>query len=133
MSTRIEISKDEPLQVDDIIELHFKCSGPGWWKATLAAMIESQLKSNEKFFIKSIDYLTDGELIFTCVVLKTNPVIVTVVVIAALIIAASVAVWLTLDKAYKIVETPAGQVGSIGLIIIALLMAYYFFIRRRSS
>lgn len=111
---KIEIDKNKPLNPGDVIELHFKSFGMAWLKAAQIAMIDWMLKGRPEFEILSWQIPTNTTVIFECRVKKTNPVVVTAAVIAAAIVAVGVVAWLTLDKVYQIMETPAGKIGVAG-------------------
>lgn len=132
--TRIELKQDEALKTGDVVELHFKSSGPQWWKAAIAAAIEARLSNRKDFTIRTVDYTQDGELIFTCVVGEVTPApgqvqqasIVSVAIIAGAIVAVGLIFWLVEDKAYKIIDTPAAQNFSWAAIIIAGIVLVTF-------
>lgn len=130
---KVEISQDEVLQPGDIAEIHFKAPGATWLKATEAAWIESRLENRKEFRIKSINYQVEGELIFTVEVLKTNPVVVTagLIVMAILSVAGIFGLGLVLDRIYKIVQTTAGSVGTVGIAVVAIIVALIFYKRSR--
>lgn len=111
---KIEIDRNKPLNPGDEIELHFKSIGMAWLKATQIAMIEWWLKDRKEFEILSWRIPEQAVVVFKVRVKKTNPVIVTAAVIAGAIIGVGVIAWLTLDKVYQIMETPAGKIGVAG-------------------
>lgn len=122
---KIEIDINKHLNPGDRIELHFSITGMFWLTAAQIALIESRLEGRKDFRILSHSLPANNQVIFTAQVLKTNPVIVTASIIGAAIIGAGVIAWLTLDKVYQIIESPAGKavLGStaIGVIAIALI------------
>jgi len=123
MIQRIEIDKDKPLEPGDLIELHFRSVGGTWLTAAQIALIDWQLEGRSDFRIKSWSIPVPQVVIFEIEVKKTNPLIVTAAVIAGAIIAAGVVAWLTLDKVYQIMESPAGQVGVAGFGVLAAVAA----------
>ena len=111
---KIDIDKNKPLEPGDIIEMHFKTIGMVWVTATQIALIEWRVEGRKDFCILSHSLPVGNKVIFTIKVLKTNPVILTAAVIGAIIIGAGVVAWLTLDKIYQIMESPAGKVAVAG-------------------
>ncbi len=112
---RIEIDKNKALSPGDIVELHFRSIGLFWIMATQLAAIEYRLSREKTFRILNWRISDKNKIIFKVEVLQTNPVIVTAVVIAAAIAGVGVIAWLTLDKVYQILETPAGKIGIAGI------------------
>ena len=118
---RIEVDKDEILNPGDIVELHFSSIGLTWIKAAQLAAIEWWINRNHKdFTIRSWEIPENNKIIFTVRVNKTNPVAVTALLIAGAISMVGVVAWLSLDKVYKILESPAGAVAVGGLGSLAL-------------
>lgn len=115
MMEKIEIDIDKQLQPGDIVEMHFKTTGMTWLTAAHIAMIEWQIEKRKDFRIRSWTLPANNKVVFAIETLKTNPVIVTAAVIAAAIIGVGVVAWLTLDKVYQIVESPAGKVAAVGM------------------
>ncbi len=129
--TEIDINKN--LSPGDVIEMHFKTTGMVWITAAQIALIEHRLEQRKDFRILSHSLPAGNEVFFTVQVLKTNPVIVTAAVIGAAIIGAGVVAWLTLDKVYQIIETPAGKtaIGGTALFLPALaIIAIVMFLRK---
>ena len=126
---KIEIDKDRELNPGDVVFLHFKAPGATWLKATECAMIESALQRRTEFKITSIDYWQPGKVIFEVEVLKTNPVIVTVLFIVSAVLGATAlflaAGWM-FDKAYLVGKTVPAQAISVGLVIVAVIVAFMF-------
>jgi len=116
-----EINLNQPLQAGDVIELHFRTTGMLWIQAAQIALIENRVENNSRFEILSHSLFNDQTLVFKCKVKQTNPVVVTAAVIGAVIIGAGVIAWLTLDKVYQLVDSPAGKiaVGGIGTLALA--------------
>lgn len=113
---RTEIDKDEPLQAGDVIEMHFKAYGPNWLylRAAELALIKWRCEQAHTDY-ELLSWQAPGDkLILTFKVLKTNPVVVTAAIIAAMVIGGGVFAWLALDKVYKIATTPAAQVALAG-------------------
>ena len=109
-----EIDINKPLNPGDIIEMHFRTTGMVWIAATQIALMEWRLEKRKDFRMLSHSLPAGNRVIFTIKVLKTNPVIMTAAVIGAAIIGAGVVAWLTLDKVYQIIETPAGKAAVTG-------------------
>jgi len=130
---KIEIDINKPLNPGDIIEMHFKTTGMVWMTAAQIALIEYRLEKRNDFRIVSHSLPMGNEVFFTIRVLKTNPVIVTAAVIGAAIIGAGVVAWLTLDKVYQIIETPAGKtvIGGTALFLPAMaIISILMFLRK---
>lgn len=119
---KVEIDKDKPLSPGDLIEMHFRTVGGTWFKSAHIAVIEWRMAGRPGFEIISSRIPDPQTLIFEIRIKKTNPVVVTAAVIAGLIIAAGVVAWLTLDKVYQIMESPAGQVGVAGFGALAVVL-----------
>jgi len=117
-----KIAKDKPLQPGDRVRLHFNAYGPTWMKATEAAIIEQTLKGREGYELRSIDYWTPGKMIFEFNIVQTNPVIVTVLVITGSVLLIGAAIGLVFESAEQLFETPAAVVGSVGFVIIAIVI-----------
>jgi len=123
MMQKVEIDKNKPLEPGDLIEMHFRTFGGTWLKSAHIALIEWQLEGRSDFQIIKSTIPDPHTLIFTIRIKKTNPVALTAAAIAAVIIAAGVVAWLTLDKVYQIMESPAGQVGVAGFGVLAAVAA----------
>lgn len=117
-----KIPEDKPLQPGDIVRLTFAAWGPDFMKAMEAAMIESSLANKEGYQLTSIDYLTPGKMIFKFKITKTNPVIVTALVIAGSVLLIGSVVGLVFEKAEQLFETPTAVIGSVGLLAVALIV-----------
>jgi len=133
MIEKILIPPETELLPGDLIELHFRTIGLTWIKAAQIAAIESRIRRSKLIDFVRANYWDPGYLIFTVRVLKSNPVVLTVAAVAGIIAGATVIVggiaWVLLDKTYKIIETPAGQIalggmGAAGVVaaILGLLM-----------
>jgi len=112
---REEIDINKSLVPGDIIELHFRSVGMAWLRAAQIAVIEYQLSKEDHWEIIRSNLLDHKRVIFTVRIKKVNPVIVTAAVISAAIMGVGFVAWLTLDKVYQIVDSPGGQIASIGL------------------
>jgi len=130
---KIEIDKNKPLNPGDGIEMHFVTTGMVWLTAAQIALIEWQLEKRKDFRIMSHSLPAGNLVIFEINVLKTNPVVVTAAVIAAAIIGAGVVAWLTLDKVYQIIESPAGKavVGGTAISFAALAVIAILILLRK--
>jgi len=115
---RTEISPNEQLFPGDEIEMHFKVYGPNWVilrAAELAMLIYRLEQKNPEWELTSWDSTTyTDRLVLSFRILKSNPVVVTGAIIAAIVIGGGLFAWLALDKVYKIAATPAGQVALAG-------------------
>lgn len=119
-----QIPEDKQLNPGDIVRLYFTAFGPFWMKAAEAAAIEASLVGKEGYELKSIDYNTPGKMIFEFRIIKTNPVIVTCLVIAGSVLLVGAALGLVFEKAEQFFETPAAVVGTTSFMIIALTYLY---------
>ena len=137
---KTEIDRNEPLNPGDEIEMHFKFVGPNWvyLHAAEFALLEWQLKKGNPYWeLKSWDAYTDPEKLILQFMIKAPPEdepvqvyragVVTPIIIAAIVIGGGLFTWLSLDKVYKITESPAGKValagtGSIGIAILIIVV-----------
>lgn len=143
---RTEIDKDEPLFPGDEIEMHFKAFGPAWvyLRASELALLKWRLsEKHPDYKLIAWDSVTDPEkLILTFRILESPELVPQVqqagfgmaALIAAIVIGGGLFAWLSLDKIYKITDSPAGKValvgaGSLGvaaaLVAVLLLLRYY--------
>ena len=123
---KTEIDKEQALNPGDEVELHFNTPGGDWIKATEAAVVEWSLEGREDFKVTTIDYWQPGKVIITVKVQQTNPVIVTVAVICGAIAIAAIAFGWMFDKAYLVSKTVPAQVLSVGLVVVAIIVAFMF-------
>lgn len=134
---KIEIDKNKPLNPGDIIEMHFKTTGMFWLTAAQIALVEWQMEKRKDFRILSHSLPAGNAVIFTIQITEPAAVPqvykagvgVTAAIIGAAIIGAGVVAWLTLDKVYQIMESPAGKavvggtaVSFAALAVIAILI-----------
>lgn len=126
---KIEIDKEQVLDPGDVVDLHFKTPGGDWLKATEAAIVEWSLEGRKDFKVRSIDYWQPGKVIVTVEVQQTNPVVVTVAVICGAIAVAAIAFGWMFEKAYLVAKTVPAQVLSVGLIVVAVIVAFMYFKR----
>jgi hypothetical protein len=141
---KTEIDKDEPLYPGDKIEMHFTYLGPNWvyLHAAELALLEWTLKQKNPYWEMLSWQSLEDKLILEFLI-KEPPAelevpvqkasFVTAAIIAAIVLGAGLFTWLSLDKIYKITESPAGQValagtGSIGIVI--LVIAVLLLIRK---
>ena len=117
-----KIAEDKPLEPGDIVRLTFNAPGPSFFKATEAAMIEYSLSNKEGYQLTSIDYLTPGKMIFKFKIVKTNPVLVTVLVITGSIMLIGATVGLMFESAEQLFSTPVAKIGSVGLLVVAVIV-----------
>ena len=120
---KIEINKNKPLQPGDLIEMHFKTIGGTWLRYSHIALIEYNLEGRKDFKIVSSSLPDDHTMVLEIRIKKTNPVILTPIIIGAIIIGIGIVAWLSLSKVYQIMESPAGQVGIAGFGIMAAVAA----------
>jgi len=135
--TKTPISRSEPLDVGDIVELHFGSFGGTWIKAMQIAGIEAMLKHEKRWKTKSWEIRDDGRtVVFEVEVLKTNPVVITAGAIVASIISLAliVGVLLTFFAAYKpikkvaeILKTPVGATLGIAAAVLVGAIAFGLF------
>jgi len=136
---KIEIGKNKRLNPGDVIEMHFVTTGMTWPTAVQIAMIEWRLEKRKDFRIMSHSLPVGNRVIFTILISEPAEekvpqvyaagIGVTAAIIGAAIIGAGVVAWLTLDKIYQIIETPAGKAAVTGtalflpaLAVIAILL-----------
>lgn len=113
------------LDPGDIVELTFLSTGWFWIQATQIAIIDYQLSNDERFKIRSWTIYEPNKVVFKVEVLKTNPALITVAVIAAAIIGVGIVFKLTLDSAHKLINIPAEalQRPAIQAIAIGVILA----------
>ncbi|GAH36147.1 unnamed protein product [marine sediment metagenome] len=103
------------LEPNDTVRLYFKTIGGVWIKAFQIALIESSLSNHELFSIIRADYWQQDGAIFTVRVKKTNPVVVTVALIAAAIALVPIAFGWSFVKAEKLLESSSAQIFTISI------------------
>lgn len=132
---KILIDQKTPLDVGDVIEIHYKLSGPVWLRATVIDAIERKLRGSDIGFelISTEDDTDSNRLIIKARrIEKPDPaeperyeagITVAASTIIALIATAGIGlfVWLSLDRIYKIVDNPAGQTALAGGGLVALV------------
>lgn len=121
-----EIDKNKPLSPGDVIEMHFTTKGMTWLTATQIALLEWRLEKRKDFRILNHSYPVGNRFYFTIQITTPSEnqvptvykagigVTITAAIIGAAIIGAGVVAWLTLDKVYQIMETPAGKAAVTG-------------------
>ncbi len=136
---KIEIDKNKQLNPGDIIEMHFFTSGMSWLTATQIALLEWRLEKRKDFRILSHSLPVGNQVFFTIRITEPPadqvPKVykagfgVTAAIVSAAIIGVGVVAWLTLDKIYQIMESPAGKVAVTGtalfmpaLAVVAILL-----------
>jgi len=146
---KIRIDKNQPLNVGDRVELHFRSTGMAWIKATQIYMIEQRLAKRKDFRIRSIycPELDPTKLIITVEIINpepTEPEIQTAsfgincAVLAGLIIVAGIVYKLTFEDSFLIsmetiktgtetvkeaVTSPEGKAALVGASIALPLIA----------
>lgn len=123
---KTEIDKDQVLNPGEVVELHFKTPGGDWMKSTEAAVVEWSLEGRKDFKVTEIDYWQPGKVVLTVEVQQTNPVVVTVAVICGAIAVAALAFGWMFEKAYLVAKTVPAQALSVGLVIVAVIVAFMF-------
>lgn len=130
---KLEISRSD-VQIGDNLEMVFNTVGWAWIQAVQLAAIESKLSEDKRFNIHSIRVDEDDpeqtKVVYRITVNpppdNTDPAIyqagIGVAIVAAIAaVGGGLFLWLSLDKVYKITESPAGQM-SLGLIAVAILL-----------
>jgi len=140
---KILIGKNKELFPGDVIEMHFRTSGMALLTAAQIALIEWKLEKRKDFRIMSHSLPIGNRVIFEIRITKLPaedvPKVykaglgITAAIIGAAIIGAGVVAWLTLDKIYQIVETPAGaaMVAGTSLFLPALAVIAILFLLRK--
>lgn len=125
---KTEIQKDTELKPGDRLEIHYKVNGFTFLKAVQLAFIERELEKHKEYDVRSIDTTTDNKKIIVTIVIKKPPpekpqvyeASVLVGIIAGVVtVAGLVFLWLSLDKIYKITESPTAKV-SIFLVVLTV-------------
>ncbi len=128
---KVEISKHD-IEIGDNLEMVFNTVGYTWIQAFQLAAIESRLARDQRFNVHSIT-VNDDDPEQTKVIYKisVNPppagedrivyeAGIGVAIVATIgVVAGGLFLWLSLDKIYKLTESPAGRL-SIGLIAVVL-------------
>ncbi len=144
-----EITKDAMLMPGDEIELHYRIIGPALMQAVQIAIVESKINKDERFYLRGYTPAESNDTanyIFRVTVKqpprpetidpnKTPEPMEAAIPIAALLIVigsafAGLFLFMSLQKIYKIIQTPAGAVlgvsGAVGLAV----AAWWFFLRK---
>lgn len=122
-----KIPEDKPLEPGDKVRLTFAAPGPTFLKATEAAIIEASLANKEGYRLTRTDYLSPGKMVFYFDIVKTNPVIVTCLAIAGMIMVVGAAVGYMFESAEQSVEAiadviiPAGVLAIVGMVLYMML------------
>lgn len=119
-----KIPEDKPLEPGDKVRLTFSAPGPTFLKATEAAMIEATLANKEGYRLTRTDYLTPGKMVFYFDIVKTNPVIVTVLVITGSIMLIGAAVGYMFESAEQSIEAITKVIIPAGILAIAGMVLY---------
>ena len=124
---RIEIDKNEALSPGDIVELHYKTIGLAWITAAQVSMLESKLQNQSNYQLLSTQ-VDNNRIIIKVKIVEPQGVTIQhaaispmLIIKAVAVIGAGVLIWLSLDKIYKITESPAGKVlvGGLGSMALA--------------
>ena len=110
-----EVGLDQVLEPNDTARLYFKTIGGVWIKAAQIALIENSLRDNKSFSIIRADYWQQDGAIFTVRVKKTNPVVVTIALIAAAIALVPIAFGWSFIKAEKLLESSSAQIFTVSI------------------
>ena len=120
---KILIDKNKQLFPGDVIETHFVTTGMTWPTAAQIALIEWRLEKRKDFRILSHSLPVGNRVIFEIRITKPPDAeipqvyaagfAITAGIIGAAILGAGVLAWLTLDKIYQIIETPAAKTAII--------------------
>lgn len=145
---RTEIDRDEPLQPGDKIEMHFKTWGPNWvyLRASELALLKWRLEQkNPDYDLIGWEAPPAGDKLILTFLIKDSELlgpqiqqasIGTAAAIAVIVIGGGLFAWLSLDKVFKITDSPAGKVALIGtgsLGIAALVVAVLLVLRHYSD
>ncbi len=145
---RQEITKDAILMPGDEIELHYRIIGPALMQAVQISMVEARINKDERFFLHTVTpaHSNDtADYIFAVTIREPrqpepidpknppDPAQAGIPIAALLIVIgsafAALFLFMSLQKIYKIVQTPAGAVlgvsGAVGLAV----AAWWFFLR----
>jgi len=141
---RTEIDRNEPLFPGDKIEMHFKAWGPNWvyLRASELAILKWRLEQkNPDYDLISWESPPAGDKLILTFLIKESKESVpqiqqasigTAAVIAVIVIGGGLFAWLSLDKVYKITDSPAGKLALVGtgsLGIAALVIAVLLLLR----
>ena len=131
---RTEISKDAKLLPGDIIEIEFITRGLTYLRAVQMAIIENKLNNEPNYDVLSWR-LEDGDkrVIYKIRIIDPAPSVeiqkastAAAIAWAVVAVGGGLFIWLSLDKVYKITESPEGKMALtaaaaiIGLIILKL-------------
>lgn len=131
MAEKIEITRDTPLQIGDIIEIHFKTLSLIWIKAAHIAAIEFAIKKEGHFDLIREQH-TENTIVLTLKVIKNPAVTAGLIITAIVIVSIGLLVFLTTDRIYKIVDVPGGGSITSGLwAVVAGLGIFAFFKMRK--
>lgn len=117
---KTQIDKNAELKAGDIIEIHYKFQGFTWLKAVQLAFIEQELAKHKNYDVLSLDGQSEPrKLIVTIKIVDPNPEEPIVYEAGALLaitagiisVAGLLFLWLSLDKIYKITESPTAKVS----------------------
>ena len=145
---RTEIDRNEPLFPGDEIEMHFNAWGPHWvyLRASELAILKWRLEQqNPDYDLIGWEAPPAGDKLILTFRIKESSYqepapqvqqagIGTAAVIAVIVIGGGLFAWLSLDKIYRITDSPAGKValvgtGSLGIaalvVAVLLLLRYY--------
>ncbi len=123
---KTEITKTEPLNPGDVIEIVYKTTGWVLPTAIQLAAIENKLLGKEEkgWVYEAITWSRDEKKLYIrCKIIKTNPIAVTagLIITSLAIILGGLLIFLTFDRIYKITESPAGSL-SISLVLGILIL-----------
>jgi len=129
-NSTVEIDPNTPLKPGDRIILRFKRTNLWLISNAIGMLIEEKLRSNPNYELLDWDIgeNTASYLIQIKEPSQTQQAGLTAVLIASAVIAGSLFVWLSLDRVYKIIDTPAGQVATLGIGSLAVVIAVVIFL-----
>ncbi len=130
----VELDEDEPLQPGDVVRLYFRTVGGTWIRAAEAALIEWRLRNREEFEIINYNLIEADRLIFKIRVKKTNPIIVTGLVILGAFMIAAGAIPFVLERMEKFVKEtakPIIQVLAVGGTVTVAILILVLLIKRK--
>lgn len=127
---KTEISKSTKLKPGDMIELHFSTPGPTFFDRIVGYIIEKKLRANKNYDVYNWKFTPDTAIYYVRIIEPEDPEYYTATITPAIIGYAIIGImgflafaW-TLQKIYKITESPAGGIalGVGGAIVILFLI-----------
>ena len=143
-TAKTEISRNEPLKNGDVVEFHYKYPfwyGEGTWGSYWQIKLVEKRFTDKGYNVLSIKQ-TQTHIIARVLIAEEEPeeidgvpvqkagVMITAGIIAATVIIGGAFLWLSLDRVYKITQSPAGATASISLAVIAAGILLLIFVKR---